>query len=289
MLYLAYTLNFCLMIALPIALGFFLARRFKLGWGLWGIGAATFVLSQVVHLPLNAGLTVLFAQGLLPAPPQAWSPWFNAVVLGLTAGVCEETARYLVYRLWIKEARMWRQALMFGAGHGGIEAIILGGLAALTTVQLFALRGADLSALGLPAEQLLAAQKQIEAFWSAPWYGALLGALERAFTLCFHLSAAVLVLQAVTRRNLLWLGAAILWHALVDAAAVYAVGIAGPYWTEALIGVFAGLSMGLVFVFRPARPETAPEPVTLPSTAPSQPVDPESVLRDRIEESRFNP
>jgi uncharacterized membrane protein YhfC len=288
MRYVTYILNFSLMIALPIALGVFLTRRFKLGWGLWGVGAVTFILSQVVHRPLNAGLTRLFAQGLLPAPPEDWALWFNAIVLGLTAGLSEETARYLVYRLWIRDARTWREALMFGAGHGGIEAIILGGLAALTTLQLFALRGADLSTFGLSAEQLLAVQRQLEAFWSAPWYATLLGALERAFTLCFHLSAAVLVLQAFTRKNLLWLGAAILWHALVDAAAVYAIGVVGPYWTEALIALFAVVSVGLIFALKPVREEAAPEWMTLPSTAPAQAADPESALRHKMDETRFS-
>ena len=41
-------------------------------------------------------------------------------------------------------------------------------------------------------------------------------AVERIFSLVFHLSAAVLVLQAFTRRNNGWLLLAIGWHALVD-------------------------------------------------------------------------
>jgi uncharacterized membrane protein YhfC len=289
MLYLTYTLNFVLMIALPIALGVFLARRFKLGWGLWGIGAVTFIASQVVHIPLNLGLTALFVNKILPPPPEAWRPFFNPVVLGLTAGLCEEIARYLVYRFWIKDARTWREALMFGAGHGGLEAILLGGLAAWITIQLFALRAVDLSTLGLSAEQLVAAQQQLATAWSAPWYATLLGALERAFTLCFHLSAAVLVLQAFTRKNLLWLGAAIVWHWLVDAVAVYAVGTVGTYWTEAIIGGFAMVSLGLILGLRPAKEEPAAPVITLPSTATASapPVESESDLRRKMDETRY--
>jgi len=36
-------------------------------------------------------------------------------VLGLTAGLCEESARYIGYRWLIKQARRWRDALMLGA------------------------------------------------------------------------------------------------------------------------------------------------------------------------------
>src|SRR6185436_234688 len=138
--YLTYTLNFVLMIALPIALGVFLTRRFKLGWGLWAIGAATFVLSQVVHLPLLWGIDQLAKNGVIPAPPENWILLSNAILLGLLAGLCEETARYLVYRFWIKDARTWREGVLFGAGHGGLEAIILGGLVALSFINMVVLK-----------------------------------------------------------------------------------------------------------------------------------------------------
>jgi uncharacterized membrane protein YhfC len=289
MLYITYTLNFVLMIALPIALGIFLARRLKLGWGLWAIGAATFVLSQVVHIPLNIGLTALFAKDILPPPPESWRLYFNLAVLGLTAGLSEETARYLVYRFWIKEARTWREAVMFGAGHGGIEAIILGGLVALTFINMAALRAMDLSTLGLSAEQLTTAQKQLAGFWSAPWYATLLGAVERAFTIPFHIAMAVVVLQAVRRNNLLWLGLAVFLHATVNAVAVYALGVVGPYWTEAIIAGFSALSLVLLFALKPAHEEMLSAPVTtLPSTAAPRPTAPESDLRRKMDDSRFS-
>jgi len=285
-----HVLNAGLMIAVPIVLGVFLARRFGLGWRLFGVGAVTFVASQAVHLPLNAGLTALFANRALgvPAPPAAWRLPFNAVVLGLTAGLCEETARYLVYRLWLKFARTWREALMFGAGHGGIEAILLGGLVGITFVNMMAVRNLDPAALPVPAEQQALAAQQIAAYWSAPWPAVLLGALERAFALCFHLSAAVLVLRAVTRRNALWLVGAILWHAAVNAAALFAAGTWGPYWAEAVMGVFALVSLATVFALKPAHEELTPPPVVvLPSVAPALAVDPAADLRRKVDETRY--
>lgn len=289
MLYILYSLNTVLMIGLPIALGVFLTRRFKLGWGLWWVGAATFILSQVVHLPLLWGLTAAFKSGALPNPPEAWTPWFNAVVLGLAAGVCEEVARYLVLRFWIKSARSGQEVLVFGAGHGGIEAILLGALAGYTTIQLFALQNTDLSALHLSAEQLTALQQQLAAFTTAPWYATLLGALERIFALCIHLSATVLVWQAFRRNNLLWLGAAILWHAVVDGASVMAVSAWGPYGTEALVAGFAAAGLLMVWVLKPYRDVPAAEPVTLlPSTAPARPANPAADLKEKLDDSRFN-
>src|SRR3972149_4519073 len=143
MLYLPYPLDALTMIALPVVVGVLLAQKLGAKWGLFGVGALTFIASQVVHIPLNAGLTALFARGVLPAPPAEWKLLFNATVLGTTAGLSEEIARYAAYRWFIKSARTWRQALMFGAGHGGAEAIILGGLVAATFVTTLSLRGRD--------------------------------------------------------------------------------------------------------------------------------------------------
>ncbi len=290
--YVTHFLNFALMIVLPILLGVFLARRLGAQWSLYAVGAVTFVASQVVHLPLNAGLTALFARGVLPAPPEAWKLPFNAVVLGLTAGLCEEVARYLVYRYWLKSARTWREALMFGAGHGGMEAILLGALAGLAFVNFVALRNVEATALPLPADAQALAARQITAYWSAAWYATLLGAVERAFALCFHLSAAVMVLQAVRRKNRLWLAAAIAWHAAVNAAAVYAVGRWGVYWTEAIVGVFALASVGLIFVLRDSAAEPplragSPGPVILQSPLPAAAPAPDAEFRRQLDETRF--
>ena len=47
------------MIFFPLALGWWIRRRYRVGWGIFFAGAATFVLSQIVHLPLNWALGLL--------------------------------------------------------------------------------------------------------------------------------------------------------------------------------------------------------------------------------------
>ena len=120
-------LNGMLMIAMAIALGIYLARRTGQRWKLFLVGAVLFVASQVLHIPFN--LMVLnpilerlgfgdggFGVGLV----------VGALLLGLSAGLFEEVTRWLGLRHWIKDARSWNSALMYGAGWGGIEAILLG-------------------------------------------------------------------------------------------------------------------------------------------------------------------
>jgi uncharacterized membrane protein YhfC len=264
-LYITHPLNGLLMILMPVALGISLTRVFGLGWRLFWIGAATFVLSQVGHLPFNYALTLLFRGEILPAPPEAWQLPFNAVVLGLSAGLWEECARYATYRWWAKDARSWRKGLLLGAGHGGIEAIIFGLLVLLTVANMLVARSLDLSTM-VSAEQLQAAQAQVEAYWSMPWYKSLLGALERGFSLLFHLAASLLVLQAVIRRQARWLFLSIGWHALLNAVAVYSVGTWGPYITEALMGGFTLVNLGIIFALR--GPELEEEGELVVSTDP---------------------
>ena len=286
MLYVAYPLDGLLMVGLPLLLGWFLARRLGTKWRLFGVGMATFFLSQVVHLPLLWGLTTLFAQKVLPSPPGPWQLLFNAVVLGLAAGLCEEGARYLVLRYWIESARTWREALMFGAGHGGLEAMILGALVLVTYIAMVALRSTSLAALPLSAAQQAAAAKQIAAYWSLAWPVSLLGAVERVSALCIQLSGAVLVMQAFTRRNLLWLAGAVLWHAVVDGTTV--IGLGGGldvFQIEAVAGAWAVLALVMVFALRPRQPEPLLEEA--PSVVvEGAPASPQNAARTAADEQR---
>ncbi|RME84649.1 MAG: YhfC family intramembrane metalloprotease [Caldilineae bacterium] len=263
MLYVTYALNFLLMIAIPILLGWFLRKRWGLPWRLFFIGGVTFILSQVFHIPLNAGLTLAFRQNLLPGPPEAYRPLFNAVTLGLTAALTEELARYFVLRTTLRHARTWRQAVMFGAGHGGVEAILLGILAGLAYVNLVLLRQSPDLLSGLPSEQLQLVNEQLQAYWSAPWYLSLLGAVERVFALCVQISLAVLVMQSFLRRQLGWLFLAIVWHWVVDAVSVYSLPHLGPLGTEGIVALTALISLAIIFTLRSpesAEPAMPPEP-----------------------------
>ncbi len=285
----ARALNGLLMILLPLALGLFLARRLGTPWRLYWVGAVTFVTSQALHLPFNSlALRPALARFGLQGQFSGWPLALTAMAYGLSSGIFEEGARYLVYRYWLREARTWHQALMFGAGHGGIEAVLTGLLVLYALLQALALRGADLSIL-VPAEQLAQAQAQLQAYWATPWPIVLLGALERAFSLVLHLTLAVLVLQSFTRSRARWLGAAILWHALANALALMAVSLWGAYAAEALLGALALASLGIIFALRGGEPPAqappaggmAPPPP--PSLSPTQgPLSPEA-----LEDSRY--
>jgi uncharacterized membrane protein YhfC len=292
LLVLTHLLNGLLMVAMPVGLGIYLTRRFRIGWRIWLIGVATFVLSQVGHIPFNQGLTLLFQHNILPAPPPEWRLAFNAVVLGLSAGLWEELARYSAYRWWAKDARTWRKGVLMGAGHGGMEAIILGALVLYAFAQMLALRGQDLTRLlgnQLTAAQLQALQTQLNAYWSAPWTATLLGAVERAFTIPTQIALSVIVLQAFVRNQLRWLWLAVGWHALIDAVSVYASAKIGMYWTEAVIGLVALLSLAILLALYRPEPKVDSEGKTPLSEIKTAEDLQEIAWTERdLDESRYN-
>ena len=283
--FLAHLANGLLMIAMPIGLAIFLTRKFHLGWDLWWVGAAIFILSQVGHIPFNALMTFLLNRtGLVNLPPTG-RLIFNAVYLGLSAGLWEESFRYGMYRWWVKDARTWRKGVLAGAGHGGAEAIALGLLALYSFVQLVALRNSDLTKVVSSAQLPLAVQ-QVTAYWSAPWYASLLGALERIFAITAQIALSLLVLQAFTRKKAFWVWLAIFFHALTDASAVLASHYFSVYWTEALIGLFALVSAGIIIGLHRAEPVSAGDAAQSVSPVPFSP-QPVQETRDRLENSRY--
>jgi uncharacterized membrane protein YhfC len=281
------SLNALLMIAMPLVLGVYLYRKLGSEWRIFGIGAMTFVVSQVFHIPFNAGLLAPWMALLGLDPDVSIHLAIIAFLLGLSAGLFEEIARYIVYKFYIKEARnrTWGNGLMFGAGHGGIEAIILGVLVVYGFVRLFALKDANLEVL-IPADQLEVVRAQVELYWSAPWYATILGAMERAATLCFHMSATLIVLQAFRRKNILWLFFAILWHTVVDAIAVFASQTWSIYLTEALIVGAGILALGIIFAFREAPNGSEEEkPIQIDETRNEIETHEPSI--DQLEDSRY--
>lgn len=247
MLIASFIIEILIMIGMPILLWVYLTKKFNLNISLVWAGAITFILSQVVHIPLNYALGLLKGGrgvALWPLPAMA-------LVAGLSAGICEEVARYLALKFWRKEARSWEEGVTFGAGHGGIESILLGSLVLTTFINMLILKGVGLEKLGLQGENLLRAKQQLEALWSVPWYVPLLGGLERIFAITMHIAWTLLVLQSIVRSNLIWLFYAILAHTVVDGVAVF-MKVKG-YSTllmEGVIFLLALAALGLILVMK---------------------------------------
>jgi len=275
--------NIILMVTIPFAIGWIIAKRHDRSWELFVIGAVTFIGSQIVHLPFNTIILTRLSD-ISGELSEANYTIVLGVILGLSAGVFEELARYITYRLLSTDHRDWSAALMLGIGHGGIEAVILGLVAGANILILFGYREGLFQTL-ITAEQGPLALSTIDGLLSGPWYDLILGALERVFAIAIHLALSIIVVQVFRQNNKRWLLAAIFWHAVVDGLVVISVSRWGVYVTESILAAFAILSIAIVFYFRESKPIIlALKP--LKKTGPATFIAVE-ITEEQLEKSRF--
>lgn len=206
---------------LPAAGLILLARKRKAAGKAFAWGAAAFVVSQLL-------IRVPILQLVLPnfgwfAVMQLY-PWRYGLFLGLTAGLAEETARWIAARYLLKGKDTMEHGLAFGLGHGGIEAMLLVGLNMIAGVVMVLTGQAEL--LGTTGASVL------------------VSGAERLSAMAFHVGASLLVMYGVrTGRSALYWALAVILHGVLDAAvvilpAVFGVGVLGiELWAAALGGL----------------------------------------------------
>ena len=118
-----------LSMGVPIAL--FIAGRVKLKARIssFFIGAGTYLLFAMLLEQLLHVLVIQFCG--LNAQSR---PWLYYVYAALAAAVFEETGRLIAMKFWMKKWLDFPNALMYGIGHGGVEAILLGGLSGISNL-----------------------------------------------------------------------------------------------------------------------------------------------------------
>ncbi len=219
-------------IVYPVLVGILIIRRYKTGWKLFGVGVLTFLGSQLVHIMLLSGFTELIRRGLFPSPTLEILPY--VIVVGLLAGLCEETARLTGFKILKEKANSWGTALTLGSGHGGTESILIG-LVSLANFGLFLyIQLSHQTVLGMTPDQI---SKMLNIPWTLPFAAA----AERLTTLIMQLTLSVMVWMAVSRRAWIWFAAAILWHALVDGSALLLQNFGLSVW--AIEGILAGVML----------------------------------------------
>jgi ABC-2 type transport system ATP-binding protein len=230
---------------------------------LWG--ALTFIASQVVHIPLNVALIPL-------VPKDHAAAWLLLpVLLGLTSGLCEEVARAVAVRLLPSEQRTGAHGLLFGVGHGGVEAILLVGLTGLLTlIARITIARAGLENLGLDELGLAAARAQIdaqEAYGGAlPW----LAIFERACAMTFHVAASLLVLRSVIERRPVFLGLAVILHATMNTSVLLVMARGGALAAELFLGLFTVIPVLVIARSLRVLPRFEKDPPNVPRPEASQ-------------------
>ena len=172
---------------------------------------------------------------------------------GLAAALFEETGRFIAMKFCMKKCLDKNNALMYGVGHGGVEAILLVGLTYVNnliySMMINSGRLQQTMSLLEPSMQD-ALYSQLQALWQLPAYQFYLGGVERIFAIGLQICLSVFVYMCVkTGRKKFWAGAFLL-HFMVDFLTVVTAGLGLPTWAVELevlvmVAVIAGFTVKL--------------------------------------------
>ncbi len=229
--WLSFALQMILMILFPIGLAVFFHRRFHTPWPIFFIAAAFYLLNLLVQIPFLFAWSNLFAH----------QPLAYLAALTLTYAVCEETMRYLSFRVGrvMRFNQNANGALMAGTGHGSTESIVFA-LGAISTLLLAFFAPQALHTQGTSAAAIL----------NAPAWTFLASGLSRILAIIVHLGCATLIVLAY-RRTWRFYPLAILAHFLVDFTSFGAQDLPnGTLCTFVVFTIWAILSLVLLIRIR---------------------------------------
>ncbi|MES5885612.1 MULTISPECIES: YhfC family glutamic-type intramembrane protease [Bacillus cereus group] len=211
-------LIFTTMISFGLPLVVLLYAFWKKRYFPYMLGVLAFVVSQIlIRIPI---LNYLNGTSTDFQMFSATQPVLFVLLLSLSAGIFEEIARFIAMRYFMKQ-RDWQSGFLFGAGHGGIEAVLI---------------------VGIPVISLLLSQTVIQNGDS--YY---FGGIERIFAMVLHIGLSFIVLQAVVQKKFHYVVFAILIHGAVNTLA----GIIPLYvpGTNGIIAVEVSIAISAVLVF----------------------------------------
>lgn len=161
----AMALELVFITALPLGLMIYLNKKRGARWMPFLIGGVFFPVFAMMLEPL---LHVLVLGSPL-GPIMQEKVWVYGLYGGLAAGLFEETARLIAFKIVLRNETEPVTALSYGLGHGGMEALLLVGTAMINNL----LMGVLLLQGGQPPENLAAAAETLAStptimfLWSA--------------------------------------------------------------------------------------------------------------------------
>ena len=224
-------------IAAPVALAWWMVRKYKVKLTTILIGAATFFIFALLLEPILHQLVLKGPHGAAITG----NIWYYALYGGLAAGLFEETCRLLAMKFLLrKEPSNALTGVAYGVGHGGLEMLLIFGVTMISNIAIAAMINsgqADTLLATAPAEVQAQVQAQFEQLQSSSAGMYLFGLWERFSAIILQLGLSVLVWAAVRKGGKwLWLfPAAIVLHALVDGCAVIVSKTAGILPTEIIV------------------------------------------------------
>ena len=229
---------FSLIVSFALPIGLFVYAKKKLGAKAapFFIGCGVFF---VMVLMLEAAVHRIVFQ--LAGEALTGSVILYAVYGGLMAALFEETGRYIAMRFLVKPMD-FPNAFMYGAGHGGVEAMLLCGVASINNiVSAVMINSGTMSAqlATLDAEKAADTAAALSALWT-PSLTFFAGGVERIIAVVLHLSLSILVFQSIRKKAPMELVRAYLFHFVIDSLSVLLSAVASVWVMELVAALVTG-------------------------------------------------
>lgn len=189
--------------------------------------------------------------------------WLYAAYGGLAAAVFEEFGRLFAMKLCMKRTLTRENAIMYGVGHGGLEAVLIVGLAYISNIATAIMINSGALAGQLAALDAATAEatvKQLAALWETAPGDFFLAGVERLSAITLHICLSYFVYRAVRYGEKRYFALALVLHFAVDAVTVIITSYMSVYVLEA--GLVIAMAALAVYAARLYRAEGAAEPPT---------------------------
>ena len=202
----------------PIILFLVLKHRYGMRTEAFIIGCVTMlvfamVLESAVHrlvLGSSAGATI------------AGNTLYYALYGGLMAAIFEETGRYIAFHVFMKHLHDDnKNAIMYGAGHGGLEVFMIIGMTGISNLAL-AISINNGSLPGYTGDEAAILEQSVEVLKNTASSAYLLGMLERVSAVMLQIALSIIVWQTIrqVRGRIMYLFLALFIHFAVDFSTV---------------------------------------------------------------------
>lgn len=182
------------------------------------VGAGTFVVfALILETILHQVVFHIFGEKL------TGNIWLYALYGGLAAALFEETGRLITMKLFMKKSLTKQNALMFGVGHGGAEALFIGVMSGFSNIVMSVLiniNQVDQLLATVSENEKNAALEQLSALSTTPAYEYLLAGAERLLAFITQLCLSYLVYRAVRYKKPLFYLLAVTVHFVIDSSLV---------------------------------------------------------------------
>lgn len=228
-------------IGLPVTFVVYMVKKQRANLSVFFVGCLTFIISVLV-LETIVG-SVLMNIWQLDSEKNIL---LYAVYGGIKAALFEETARWIVMRYPLKKKICMKNAVMYGIGHGGIEAIALVGLPSISNLVTSVMINKGVLEQNLSTlddslyQQTLTA---VSALWTTKSSQFFLLGVERIPAIAFHILLSIWVYLMIKEGKKRYLISAYFLHFLIDFGVVVLAAYC-PVWMVEIVLTVCVLALG---------------------------------------------